>query len=237
MCGERRISPKYLHLVSPLIVLEKAIANNTQFSVYGSTNVELNFSNDAFLNVEESGLPTGAPWEISIGNHTYSSTNSTISVQLNPSLSYGFTISTPENYYSNPSSGNINIAVGEDDVNGSPNSVLPVVFTPDALSGAVSPQISTFNLPDMSRNTGSQFNLTSDINVDTITSDGNNNMIYISYTNTSNTAVSYVSEVNSSTYSIEGTQILGTGGTPTFSVFDPLNGLMYYITIASGAYA
>ena len=60
-------------------------------------------------------------------------------------------------------------------------------------------------------------------------------MIYISYTNTSNTAVSYVSEVNSSTYSIEGTQILGTGGTPTFSVFDPLNGLMYYIINVGGS--
>ena len=57
---------------------------------------------------EESGLPTGTAWSVSIASHILETTSSTTTTELSNG-SYGFTVIAPTGFAANPSSGSVTV--------------------------------------------------------------------------------------------------------------------------------
>ena len=209
-------------------------ANNTYFNVSSATTVQLAFSVNAYLTVIEKGLPSGTTWSMVFNGTAYSTSRSAMVVSGNAGKTLEFSINSVGSYYPDPSSGNYYPASFPNYFNGGTvNKVLPVTFTPKLLAGQTIP-VSTLNVSSMALGEGSQFNLSSTVNAETITPDSSNGLTYITYTTEYNVNGPGLLILNSSSYAVVARLSLGSGGTPSYSVLDQANGMLY---IALSVYA
>ncbi|MEM3676197.1 MAG: hypothetical protein QXV22_03975, partial [Thermoplasmataceae archaeon] len=210
-------------------------ANNTIFTVTGELNVDLNFSTNAYLTFLEHGLPSGNKWSVVYNGTTYSSTSDKIVVSGNASRNLHFIVNSTGGYSPNPSSGSI-LAADQSGYyeNGTVNFEIPVQFSPNTIAGKPGIPISTLNVTSGISGSGSQWNLSPEAQINTITPDPANGLTYIIYTQYPPlSAGSYIDVVNSSDYTTQERINLLLGVIPVFTMLDPNNGMLYSILLVS----
>lgn len=89
----------------------KYFINSSQIAVSGhNLNVTLNYTDHITLYFKETGLPAGSNWGVTIDGVTYTSSGEELSLSVNETRNYNFTIQDPSGYASYPNGGYIDMA-------------------------------------------------------------------------------------------------------------------------------
>lgn len=211
-------------------------ANGTYLNVSAASTLHFAFSSNAYLNITETGLPSGTTWSLVFNGTTYSTSSTSILVSGNAEQVLNFSINPVGSYYPDPSSGNFYPLFGGYYFgSGTLYKVLPVIFTPKMLVGQSNP-VSTINVTSMALGKGAQLNLSSTSLADTITTDSSNGMTYITYSVESDYNGPRLLVVNSSSYAVVARLSLGTGGIPLYAALDQADGMLYVaISVSPGS--